>query len=173
MIYPGSIVISGTLIGDRTYAVVDKFYVVDQTNDYLAQIEFNPDERNALSKMFSKKKTFPDSFKGCITRKSQTTYNPKDKSFTLNKNASVFAQIRGEWTKNCYIDDELMWDYNDYKHYDLLRMAYTVPSDSTLREDLVLLKTGDEEAASQAKVKLEEIQRKDRKLRAQYGTSSH
>jgi len=48
-----------------------------------------------------------------------------------------------------------------------------LPSDSTLREDLKLLKSGNEDAASDAKVKLEEIQRRDRKLRSEMGGSSH
>jgi hypothetical protein len=53
-------------------------------------------------------------------------------------------------------------------------MKYTLPSDSTIREDLALLKNGDEDAAGKAKVKLEELQRKDRKLRAQHsGKDGH
>jgi hypothetical protein len=46
-------------------------------------------------------------------------------------------------------------------------MAYTLPSDSTFREDLNLLKK-DEEASQRYKIKLEEIQRNDRKLRDTY-----
>jgi hypothetical protein len=52
-------------------------------------------------------------------------------------------------------------------------MAYTLPSDSTLREDLSLLKSGNEEAAGESKVKLEDMQRKDRKLRAKHTGKSH
>lgn len=112
--------------------------------------------------------------RGCITRLSPCTFNPKDSSFTLNKNHTHFAEIKGEWSKNCYIDGELYWDFNDYAHFDLLRMNFTLPSDSTLREDLLLLKKGDENAAGEAKTKLEEIQRKDRKLRAEYeGNKGH
>jgi hypothetical protein len=41
-------------------------------------------------------------------------------------------------------------------------MAYTLPSESTFREDLIWLKKGDEETAQKFKIKLEEIQRKKR-----------
>ncbi len=85
--------------------------------------------------------------------------------FTLKDDFTIFASFKGNWTSNYYFDDELIWDYEDYKHFDLLRMAYTLPSDSTCREDLVLLRNGDEEKAGEAKIKLEEIQRRDRKLR--------
>jgi hypothetical protein len=83
----------------------------------------------------------------------------------LNKNHIVFLKISGEWSKNVYIDDELFWNYDDYKHYPLERMTFTLPSDSTFRDDSVLLKRGLIDEAENAKVKMEELQRKDRKLR--------
>lgn len=47
-------------------------------------------------------------------------------------------------------------------------MANTLPSDSTFRQDLLALKLEkDEDKAQRFKVKLEEIQRKDKKLREQ------
>jgi hypothetical protein len=81
--------------------------------------------------------------------------------------------MKGEWSKFIYADNELLWDYSQFAHYELKYTKFTLPSDSTLREDLKLLKTGNEEAASEAKLNLEEIQRRDRKLRAQTGGSSH
>jgi hypothetical protein len=62
-IYPCSILITGTLIGSRTFSVTDKFFIVDEKNDYISQIEFNPDERGSFGKLFSKRSTFPDYFK--------------------------------------------------------------------------------------------------------------
>ncbi len=102
---------------------------------------------------------------------SHTTF--ANSTYTLKKNHTSLVEIKGEWTKNLYFDEELVWSWNDYVHFDLLRMAYTLPSDSTLREDLSLLKEGNEEAAGEAKTKLEEIQRRDRKLRSQYSGKSH
>ena len=63
MIVPCNIHITGTLFGDRTFAVCDNLYVIDEKNDFISYIEFDPDDRNSFSKMFSKKKTFPDYFK--------------------------------------------------------------------------------------------------------------
>lgn len=51
-------------------------------------------------------------------------------------------------------------------------MAFTLPSDSTFREDLIWLKNGDEDASQRYKVKLEEIQRNDKKLREQNAKKS-
>lgn len=63
LIYPCVILINGTLIGERSYAVIEKTYIVDEKNDFISYIEFNPDERGTISKLFSRNKNFPDYFK--------------------------------------------------------------------------------------------------------------
>ncbi len=45
------------------------------------------------------------------------------------------------------------------------KMNYTLPSDSRFRWDIILLRHGHEEWAQQAKIRIEEVQRSDRKLR--------
>jgi hypothetical protein len=66
-----------------------------------------------------------------------------------------------------------VWDYNEFAHYELKYMKFTLPSDSTLREDIIALKAGKEEEAGKAKVRLEEFQRKDRKLRSAFSGKDH
>jgi hypothetical protein len=75
------------------------------------------------------------------------------------------SNIEGEFTSNLKFDGELFWEHSQYSYPQLLRMGYTLPSDSTFREDLIYLKKGDEEMAQKFKVKLEEIQRKDKRMR--------
>jgi hypothetical protein len=57
-----SITLTGTMIGDREFAAVDRFYITDEKNDLLVYIEFNPDTRGTFSKLFKSRKTFPDYF---------------------------------------------------------------------------------------------------------------
>ena len=52
-----------------------------------------------------------------------------------------------------------------YPLFPMEKQTFTLPSDSLYRQDLILLKTGNEELAQQAKTNLEEIQRNDKKLR--------
>jgi len=134
-------------------------------------INFNPDERGFFGKMLGKKSTLPDYIKGIITRKSQCVFNEKDNSYTPKDKHFVFAKIEGEWSDYVKFDDTIYWDYSTFAHYNIQRHEddFVLPSDSTKREDLIILKLGNESEAQKAKVKLEELQRKDRKLRASHG----
>jgi hypothetical protein len=51
------------------------------------------------------------------------------------------------------------------------KMNFTLPSDSRIRYDVVLLRHGYEEFSQQAKIQLEEIQRKDKSLRVKYNVA--
>lgn len=169
LIYPCDLSMNGTLIGERTFAIVGKFYIVDEKNGYIAFIEMNPETRNTFTKLFTKKATFPDYFSGCITGLKQTTYNAKENTYTLKSNHTPLVKISGDWSIKCTFDDENdYWDYEKLKHYPLRRMSRTLQSDSTLREDCSYLKKKDEENAEKAKIEMEEIQRRDRKLRAEW-----
>ena len=118
-----------------------------------------------MAKLWSKKSTNPDYFKGEITRLSHSTYNKKDNSYTKNKDNFTYVIVEGDWSKQISFDDTIFWTFDTFMHYDLERQEATIPSDSTFREDLVALKAGNEEKAQENKVKLEEIQRKDKNLR--------
>lgn len=170
LIYPCNLMMNGTLMGDRTYAIIGKFYIIDQINGFISYIEFNPETRGFLGKMFTKKKNFPDFFTGCITRLDQAVYNKNSNSYTLKDNHTPLVNITGDWSVNCLCDGDEYWAYENkqFKPYPLKRMSYTLQSDSSIREDCLYLKEGDLEKAAKAKVEMEEIQRRDRKLRAEH-----
>jgi hypothetical protein len=93
-------------------------------------------------------------------------YDKKDKTYTVtNKDKHVIMNIEGEFTDYLRFHGENFWKLSDYTFPSFKRMSNTLPSDSTFREDLNWLKKGDEDMAQKFKVKLEEIQRNDRKLR--------
>lgn len=62
-VYPYILVVSGTLMGERTYSVINKSYIVDEKNDFISIFEFNADDRGSFAKMFTKNVKFPDYFK--------------------------------------------------------------------------------------------------------------
>jgi len=59
----------------------------------------------------------------------------------------------------------MYWRQGENELPELEKMEFSLPSDSTLRADVILLKNGHEEYAQLAKIQLEENQRNDRKLR--------
>ena len=133
----------------------------------MACVKFNPDERSVFGKLFGTKSNYPDYFKGFIARTPHIVYNPKKDSFTCDKN-NIIANIEGEWSSFVKIDNKLYWEYGKLEPYPLEKMEFTLPSDSLYRDDLLLKKKENEDLAQHAKIKLEEIQRKDRKLRERY-----
>jgi len=122
-------------------------YIVDEKNDYIAVVYVYPNERGFFGKMIGgKKSTVPDYIKGVITRKSQCDINLKDKSFTPKEKHFVFSKIEGEWSDSLKIDDTIYWDYSTFGHHslELVEGEFILPSDTTKREDLIVLKLGNE-----------------------------
>jgi hypothetical protein len=65
-------------------------------------------------------------------------------------------------------DDENYWNVNNYEIIPMRKLNYTLPSDSSLREDIKYFIADEEEKAQEIKEKYEQIQRDDRKLRDKY-----
>jgi hypothetical protein len=83
----------------------------------------------------------------------------------VHKDKHIISNIEGEFTSHLKFDDEIFWEYSQYTFPSFKRMAFTLNSDSTFREDLIWLKKGDENTAQKFKVKLEEQQRREKRLR--------
>lgn len=163
--------ITGTLYGDRTFQIRDQICVEDLQNDYVGIVKFNPNERGFFDKItFSKSKHFPDYFRAVITRKSQCQKSEKKQEtiFTPLKNHTKLIEFSGNWGTHIELEDEIIWQRNQSRYEDLLRTPYTLPSDCTLRTDLIALRNNKTKEAQNEKTKLEEIQRNDRKLRANF-----
>lgn len=95
-----------------------------------------------------------------------TKYDKKaDEWSIIDKEKHILSSIEGEFTHFLKFDNTAYWEYQKDAFPKFKRMAYTLASDSTFREDLNWLKKKDEDAAQRLKVKHEEIQRKDKKLR--------
>lgn len=73
--------------------------------------------------------------------------------------------MEGEFSSYVKFNNEILWEYSKFKCPEIRRMRFTLPSDSTFREDVIYLKLKNEDMSQKAKVILEEIQRNDRKLR--------
>jgi hypothetical protein len=91
-----------------------------------------------------------------------------EKFIVTKKKESSLCSITGEWSDNLYFNEERYWWVMDYQPVTISQMRYKLPSDSSNREDLNFLLSGDISCAQAAKESLEEKQRFDRKLRENY-----
>lgn len=83
----------------------------------------------------------------------------------MNKKENILAQIEGEWGRYISFDNKKYWEKETCVYEELKVMDFTLESDSRFRDDILLYKNGYEDLGQEAKIHLEEIQRKDRKLR--------
>lgn len=160
--------LSGILIGNRSIKYEGNMVIVDEANDLISYIMMNPDERGFLKKMFTKKKSnYPDYFKGVITSISKNAkFDKKDKSYNITDvNKHILSNIEGEYSNHIKFDSDVYWQKENLAHPKYKRMNFTLPSDSTFREDIIWMKKKDEDMAQKAKINLEEIQRRDKKNR--------
>ena len=107
--------------------------------------------------------------RGSVTLLSKNTkYDKKENAYKISdRDKHILCPIEGEFTQHIKFEGNSYWQFQADAYPALRRMAFTLPSDSTFREDLIWWKKGDEDAAQRYKVKLEEIQRNEKKLREQ------
>jgi len=158
--------IHGTIFGERTMHYTGCMLIKDKTNKIYAQARFNPEKQGMLEKLFSKTKaTRPDFFKGLITKNKKLLKDTSRKAFYSKDMISYFE---GEWLEYIIIDGEHYWELGKKQPMNIFPAAETLPSDSAYRKDIEPLAKGDLETAQKAKEELENLQRYDRKLRAEF-----
>jgi hypothetical protein len=161
--------LQGTVMGERLWNYIQNLIIADYTNNLCAHIEFNPDEIGYLKSFFKKKQnTLPDTFRGGVYNLNDIDISDKDCIHKMKKKSTSFIQIEGRWTSHCEFDGDEYWNVDDYKLLGKYDDGFILPSDGRYREDLQYFIKDDEENSQKAKEKLEELQRKDRKLRKEW-----
>ena len=166
--------VRGTTIGDRMFSYENKCLVMDITNKICSFIEVNPPSKEGggflgLGKLFKKRENFPDYFCGHIVSSDFVQVDENGSNHTLLKGYQSICKISGEWTNNIKFDDEEYWGIYDEP---LLTMYHDenmmLPSDGSVRSDLLCFIKGDIDSSQKEKEGLEVRQREDRKLRAKW-----
>lgn len=153
--------LGGFMWGDRTFDIVGPVVFEDATNHLLCEVKFNPDEKKGMGGMFSSAKTPSDSFRGAIT--------------STAGGGSEICELSGSWLDELKFADRAYWTMNREPSGYLVPFpaAKLLESDSRNREDLRHLVAGDLDAAQDWKVKLEVLQRADRKARLDGRRANH
>ncbi len=170
-IYYPNIYLSGVNVGNKLFNYKNVALIVDEINQYVSYIKFNPDnKKSGIFSMFSskKEKKNPDYFIGDILKVSDVKIDNEGAKHEREKKATSFCSISGEWSSFISFDNEIYWTRNNEDLLSLYFMDFTLPSDSTFREDVKLFKEGKETEAQTIKENYEQVQRDDRKLREKY-----
>ena len=157
-------VMEGILVGKKKINLNGNFVITDYTNSLISFIKINPKDEGFFKKLFANNNNFPDYFRGSIANKSDVTYDKSKDKYTVNNKELV--KIEGEYSSYLNINDKLVWS-NEKLNYSgcQMKQEFTLPSDSTLRDDILLYKDKKIIHAQFAKMHLEEKQRKDKALR--------
>jgi hypothetical protein len=158
--------ITGLVLGKREVRYENVIEIKDKTNKLYVQARFNPEKQGFFEKMFSKTKaTRSDFFKGFITKNKELLKDTSRKAFYSKDMISYFE---GQWLEYVIIDGDTYWELGREMPSKLISAPNHLESDSVNRPDLQLLLKGDEAGGQKMKDELEDIQRKDRKLREPY-----
>jgi hypothetical protein len=135
----------GIVLGTRTVNYEGEMTFRDAGNDFEAKLKFGPQKKGSI---FSKAIGKTDDFQGSITAGGRAV-----------------SSIRGSWLRCLQIDDLEYWNIN--MHFPVFHQfaLRPLPSDWRYREDLVWLSKGNSDYSQRWKIKIENKQREDRKLR--------
>ncbi|KAE8994030.1 hypothetical protein PR003_g20626 [Phytophthora rubi] len=146
--------IGGLLWGDRTVDIMGNMMFDDKKNHLQCELRLNPDAKSGMGGMFSSSKTPTDSLRGVIL---DTSVSPPRE----------ICDVSGSWLHDLVFGNKTYWSIN--KHQSGYMVPYPedkiLASDSRFREDLHYLAAGDLDESQEWKVKLEVLQRADRKAR--------
>ena len=174
--------ISGTMIGKRYFNWQGILTVTSPSENLYSEVIFNPDKKGTISGIFGKSQTPSDFFIGTIQRikpthpilteqgmKAMQESGKKSLAKLGEEVETEISKIEGYWTMFLDIDKKRYWSFDEYRPYPLANVSDPLPSDSSLRPDLKCMIEENMEEAQVQKDILENIQRRDRKLRGDSG----
>ncbi|CAI5747327.1 unnamed protein product [Peronospora destructor] len=146
--------IGGLLWGDRTVDIMGNMMFEDKKNHLQCELRLNPDAKSGMGGMFMSSKTPTDSFRGVVL---DTSVSPPRE----------ICDVSGSWLHDLVFGNKTYWSIEKYQSGCMMPYpeGKLLASDSRHREDLHYLAAGDLDESQEWKVKLEVLQRADRKAR--------
>ena len=169
--------LSGTVMGERIIEASGNAFYEDITNNYKAVVVFSTYKKSGFFKKTETGKR--DEYRGLLyectpitnpdeTAKLMFSHHPME-IHDLKKIEDIvkpICEIEGSWLYYLKIGEKTYWEIEKHlpERYTL-DTEYVCPSDWRYREDLIWLKYKFVKIAQKWKIRMEEQQRKDRKLR--------
>jgi hypothetical protein len=157
--------IGGILFGKNMMRLGNTITVEHPKSGLISAINLN-NTGSFFSGWFNKKKRAPDAMEGFIAKKEDVNFDAKNKIYSIKEGKKAIGIISGEWCDFIKYDDKEIWNKNEDDGFiSMEKMEFTLPSDSTYREDAMFLKIKKEALAEEAKTFLEERDKSDENLR--------
>jgi hypothetical protein len=162
------VLLDGTLVGERRLTWQGTMKFADEKNNLHCDLVFNPDAKNAFSRLFGSQKTPMDAIRGEIYQKLPAKKGEEEPE------RKVLSLCEGSWMDGISFDKrEPLWAKKTWRPYKPIAVDDPLPSDCSFREDLRFLLAGDQEKAQHWKGLLEDRQRADRDLRKKHAKHHH
>eukprot|EP00475_Leptophrys_vorax_P042438 TRINITY_DN80015_c0_g1_i1.p1 TRINITY_DN80015_c0_g1~~TRINITY_DN80015_c0_g1_i1.p1 ORF type:complete len:385 (+),score=110.41 TRINITY_DN80015_c0_g1_i1:70-1224(+) len=171
--------INGVVMGNRILEYFGNWIFYDETNHLVCKLDFTDNSQNKGGFFSTKKITHKsDYFSGIISAGTVTFGEFDDESTgnaTVELTGSPLSTLKGSWIDYVDFDDEKIWVRQEHKPKAEVPTApkKLLPSDSRFRSDSKAVRDKDWVVAEKEKLKLEETQRRDRKLREQHNGKEH
>lgn len=151
-----SLFVGGLLWGTRTMEFSGEITVTDAKNNLEIKINFDAD--TVKGGWFGGGKTgATDVIRGSLVRKGKK----EDENVKM-------CDMEGSWINYVQFDGKRIWDIRSHAGYSLIPHPNPLPSDSSFREDLCALASGNVALAQKEKERLEVLQRADKKGRKEH-----
>jgi len=168
-------VINGTMMGKRTLNYTKKMKIYEAKHNVYCEMTHNPDDKGSFAALFSKSKNIQldkvvgnlwicePEFINKLVKKEKVKFKPETHII------KDLATIEGNWLDYLNFNGERYWSMETVRPYVLIDAGNKVlPSDSTYRTDFIHKKLDDIDKAADQKDNLEELDRKDAKIREKY-----
>jgi hypothetical protein len=170
--------INGVVMGNRVLEYFGDWVFYDEKNELVCKFEFT-DNSNAGGWFSKKAATHKSDFFSGVISKGTVTFGDFDDESTGHSEVELTGQplskVKGSWIDYVEFDDQKMWVRQEHKNKAEVPMApkKLLPSDSRFRTDSKAVRDKDWVTAEKEKLNIEEVQRRDRKLREKHGSSEH
>jgi hypothetical protein len=151
--------LSGVMMGERNLSYLGKMTFTDAKNNLVCELSLPPALPAEQQSGW---------FGGWFAAKPPTDYIGGDICVVDGSTRKPVSKVEGSWLGAVIFDGQPYWTIEkEEKRLTPAPVENALPSDARFREDCVELAKGNRDAAQDAKNRIEEKQRRDRRLRAQ------
>jgi hypothetical protein len=176
--YPWGLV-EGVLYGKRLQYFCKSLRIMDAKHHLYGRLKFNFEQKSMFN-VWSHRKEPYDAFIGSISELAPAFVDRKLGELALDYKAKLnpkaahkdfvkeICKATGTALTEIKFDGKEYWEIDMFKPYRLVQSRTPLPSDSNFRPDVLWLMRDDLDKAQVAKDELEDLQRKDKKLRLEH-----